>query len=69
MRFTRTGAGALLSALLVTTAAASPAVAAPSPSPVPRDSKSCSVDGFKGSAEFTVERVGDRIVTKVSGQK
>jgi hypothetical protein len=67
MRFTRTGAGALLSALLVTAAAASPAAAIPRP--LPPESTSCSVDGYKGEAALTVERVGDRVVTKVSGYR
>ena len=65
MRFAGAGAGVLLSALLVTAAAVTPAVAATNP--VPPGWVSCSVDGFEGSAEFTVERVGARIVTKVSG--
>jgi hypothetical protein len=53
-----------LSALLVTTAAATPAVAATDP--VPPGRKSCSVDGFEGAGAVTAERVHDRIVAKVS---
>ena len=64
MKYLRTGVSVLLSALLVTTAAATPAVAATDP--VPPGWKSCTVGGFEGAAAFTAERVHDRIVAKVS---
>jgi hypothetical protein len=76
MRFTRTGAGALLSALLVTTAAASPLVTAPAhaqdspPSPGTRtetvrtETISCRTSSYTGTAQvtFTVSESGATFV-------